>query len=101
MAAPTLTEQVFKLRESLSELVGNVKTQGESTDVKFAYIERRFDELITRFDKQQEKIAELTAKSAALEERYKALETLSTRAWQVWLALIVAGIGLVVTLVKK
>jgi len=47
------------------------------------------------------KLSELTAKLAALEERCKSLETGSSRNWQVWLALLAAGIALLVSFLKK
>lgn len=40
-------------------------------------------------------------KLAALEERCKSLETGATRNWQVWLALLAAGIALLVSFLKK
>ena len=40
-------------------------------------------------------------KLAALEERCKSLETGASRHWQVWLALLAAGVALLVSFLKK
>ena len=66
-------------------------------------------EQFEKADKQQQadinaletKIEALPQRVATLEQRCAALEKHADRTWQVWLALIVAGIGLAVSLLKK
>lgn len=41
------------------------------------------------------------AKNAALEERCKALEKGTDRNWQFWLALLAAGVAIVIAVVKR
>jgi DNA repair exonuclease SbcCD ATPase subunit len=51
--------------------------------------------------KQAERLAAVEAKNASLDERCQALQKLSDRGWQIWLALIGAGLALLVAFLKK
>ncbi|HXD88168.1 MAG TPA: hypothetical protein VN641_16895 [Urbifossiella sp.] len=48
-----------------------------------------------------DRLAAYESKNAALEERCQALQKLSDRGWQGWLALVGAAVALLVALIKK
>jgi hypothetical protein len=57
----------------------------------------------TRIELRQavDRIVAVEARNAVLEERCQALQKLSDRGWQIWLALIGAGLALLVAFLKK
>jgi hypothetical protein len=83
-AARVLVE--FRAKTFEGQLADRVKSEEQ--------LQRRVDEL-------QQKVNDQAAKNAALEEKTRHLEKLSDRTWQVWLALLVAFLGLIVAYLKK
>ena len=101
MPNPTLTQRVVELDDEL-------KTVSSKFDKALALNESELDEVMTKLnkieaaiEKLQDKQSELSAKIAALEAQTKAIEKISDRHWQVWLALGGAILALLVSLLKK
>ena len=88
--AKSPTEQIQELKASLAELDASLQVLTERVEnVKqdVEHLNRRNDELLTKL--------------ATLEERCLALQKLSDRGWQTWLALIGAGLAILVAFRKK
>lgn len=94
MPTPKYIERVNELTIKVEVLSASVEKNEELNASLMQSHEK------TLFDLQS-KLLDVLTKNAVLEQRCLSLETTATRTWQVWLALIVAGIGLVVAFVKK
>ncbi len=71
------------------------------SEIRTANIRTTVGKFETTFTKLQDKVTELAVALAKLEQRCAALEKHTDRTWQVWLALIAAGVAVIVSLVKK
>jgi hypothetical protein len=96
-----LTERFEGLAERVRKLEALFDKQQASTDWTIRNLETQLADRARVAEQLQAKVAELMAKNAALDEKCRTLEKHSDRTWQVWLALLVAGVGLLVSLLKK
>lgn len=87
MAGKTVSQKVDELTE---KVVGHIPTANY-----------RLDELKDEMAELQERVRVGEIKLTDLEGRVKALEKGTDRNWQVWLALIGAGLALLVAFLKK
>lgn len=71
---------------------------------QFPVFQHRLNELQTQVEALGERLRSLelsaSQRIASVEERTRQLEKLSDRGWQVWLALIAAGLALLVAFLK-
>lgn len=101
MARITLSQQVEAIDEEIDELVAAFESHRIVTEFHLKELDKQMVERI-RFEEQlQLRLAELSTKLAALEETSRMLEKLSDRGWQGWLALIGAGLALLVAFLKR
>jgi hypothetical protein len=98
---PTLTERLEGLMERVQTLEAALNRQQAIAESAVKYLEKQLVDRARAEEQLHNKFAELTAKNAALDEKCRTLEKHSDRTWQVWLALLVAGVGLLVSLLKK
>jgi Skp family chaperone for outer membrane proteins len=75
------------------------ETHRAITDLKVQQLEDRDAERKRTEEELRNKVAELSAKNAALEERSRQQEKTSDRGWQLWLAALGFGFGLLSLLV--
>ena len=94
--------------DRINDLVKEVAILGTKLDERSAQSSKDNEKILselasTRDELKQtlDRVAALEAKNATLEERCQALQKLSDRGWQGWLALIGAGLALLVALLKK
>ena len=91
--------------DDLMERVAKIGTALDQRSAQFIDADERLRTEVTglRDDlrRMTERNAALESRLAVVEQRCAALEKQTDRTSQVWLALIVAGVGLVVSLVKK
>lgn len=64
-------------------------------------INYQLGELQRTVQRLADQVNDLNRRLATVEQRCTTLEKHSDRTWQVWLALLVAGVGLLVSLLKK
>jgi hypothetical protein len=69
------------------------------TDFALKAMDTQLTERAKIEDELRTKVAELTAKSAVLEERSRTQEKTSDRGWQLWLAALGFGFGLLSLLI--
>ena len=105
---PTLTQQVRELKVELQAITSRLEKGFSLDEVKLGGLTANADELKlslrkleSAIEKLQEKHVETAAKFAALEAQTRALERVSDRHWQVWLALGGAVLALLVSLLKR
>ena len=99
MAGPTLTQRVEELTEKLQGLQNALDTYKQLTDLKLKVLQ---DEVFDRKKNEEQlrvQVADLQQKNAALEERSRGQEKTTDRGWQLWLAALGFGFGLVSLLV--
>jgi hypothetical protein len=98
---PTLTERFEELTERVRVQEASLDRQRVATELAVEHLERQLADRARVAEQLQARVAELMAKNATLDEKCRTLEKHSDRTWQVWLALLVAGVGLLVSLLKK
>ena len=101
MARITLTQRVESIDERLEELDRAFENHRAIADFHMDHLEAELTERAKIDDQLQAKFAEQAAKNAAMEEKIRMLEKLSDRGWQGWLALIGAGLALLVAFLKR
>lgn len=101
MPEPTKAELAGEITKQLQELLKDFAAFREITNLRVNLHEGQLADRVRVDDTLQQKLAELMSKVATIEERSRALEKLSDRGWQVWLALVGAGLALLVALLRK
>ena len=101
MPGPSHSHQVADLSGRVHALDSVVMRDRAVTELAVKNAEERISYHERLNEQLQTKLSDALSKLAAVEQRCVSLEKHTDRTWQVWLALIVAGIGLVVSLVKK
>jgi predicted RNase H-like nuclease (RuvC/YqgF family) len=108
VAGPSLTQRVEELTKQVHELEKAFERYRAVTELALTNLEKQLadkkaaeDQHQARVNELQQKLHEQTAKNASLDEKTRHLEKLSDRTWQVWLALLVAFLGLLVAYLKK
>jgi predicted nuclease with TOPRIM domain len=92
--AKTNTEKIEELSTLVSGQLPLLKHQMEEA-------RRENSELKQSVQRLTDQVNDLNRRLTTVEQRCTTLEKHSDRTWQVWLALLVAGIGLLVSLLKK
>jgi hypothetical protein len=91
MAGKSPSQKIDELTEKLRQLEVAFERHQALTELRLQTLERH--------DELRNKVADLTAKNAALEERSRGQEKTSDRGWQLWLAALGFGFGLLSLLV--
>lgn len=94
MSNPTNTQKIDELTRRVGEHIPLAEFRLDQQHQETEGVKQRVKVL-------EDKEPVVLQRMAALEERCKSLEKNSDRTWQVWLALISAGVALVVSLLKK
>jgi hypothetical protein len=98
---PTLTQLVQELTRRFDDVVSDFKEYLIVTDNDVKRLEAELAERKKAEERLSDRVDELMRKNAVLEERCRNLEKLSDRNWQGWLALIAAGVAILIALFKK
>ena len=101
MARSTLTQRVETIDEQLDELEDLFENQRLVAEFRLSELARQLIERVRIDEQLQNKIVELSSRLATTEEKCRMLEKLSDRGWQGWLALIGAGLALLVAFLKR
>ena len=101
MAAPTLSEKLEELRREFTEFRISVIREETAGKLTMSSSLEKLAEVRTIVEKIPERLAAIESRISALEAHTKALEKVSDRHWQVWLALGGAVLALLVSLLKK
>jgi hypothetical protein len=99
VAGPTLTQRVEELTKEIQRLQTALGQLQTVTDLKLRVLEDDASERKRVEEQLREQIADLQQKNAALEERSRHQEKTSDRGWQLWLAALGFGFGLISLLV--
>ncbi|MCI0701501.1 MAG: hypothetical protein L0241_10505 [Planctomycetia bacterium] len=99
MPTPKYAQQIENLTKDVRELEKIVGEQAKLTEWRLKQLEEQLKERIKAEEQQNEKIAKLTEKNTALEERARNQEKTSDRGWQLWLAALGFGFGLISLLI--
>lgn len=99
MPGKSPTQRIEELSKQIHELELSFGRHQVLVDRRLDQLEARDAERARVEDELRSKVANLTAKSAALEERAKYQEKNSDRGWQLWLAALGFGFGLIRLLV--
>lgn len=94
--------------DRINDLMKDVAILGAKYDERWAQAlkenqqaHRELEAVRVELKELLKRLSALEAKNASLEERCQALQKLSDRGWQGWLALIGAGLAIIVALIKK
>lgn len=101
MPPRTNTERIDEVAKQLQEITLQSRTQTEVSRIRTEKLEDVAKEQQATLTKLQDKLNELAAGIAMLEQRCAALEKHTDRTWQIWLALVGAGLAILISLVKK
>jgi hypothetical protein len=96
---PTPTQRIEELTAKLQRLQSDFEKYTELTDYKLKVLQEEAADRKKAEDTLRDKLAEQTAKNAMLEERSRGQEKTSDRGWQLWLAALGFGFGLVSLLI--
>jgi hypothetical protein len=103
--AKTQGERIEELARTVEELARKHDRLAAITEQQITHLAEGMKEVqaaVKDVAKDQQQTAmKSTERTAAVEQRCTALEKLSDRGWQGWLALIGAGLALLVALLKK
>ena len=100
MAGPTKEELAGELARRVMELEKLLAQLQLLLELKTRLLESQMAERIQTEQQNQQKLLEMTVKQAAADERGRQLERNSDRTWQVWLALLVAGVSLLMNILN-
>lgn len=95
MAAPKYAQQIEDLTKRVQELEKVVELQKVAADLRLKNLEDQLKERTRVEEELRTKVAELTAKNAALEERARNQEKTSDRGWNIGQAVIVSLVSMV------
>ena len=101
MARSTLTQRVEAIDDQVDELEDLYENHRLVVEFRLSEHARQLIERVRIDEQLQNKIVDLSSRLAATEEKSRMLEKLSDRGWQGWLALIGAGLALLVALLKR
>jgi len=101
MAGPTLGEQVAELKRDLQVLIPRHAVEEAVAKLRMSESEARSSRHETEMQQTRDRLADLAMKITELQGRCTAVEKVSDRHWQVWLALGGAVLALLVSLLKK
>lgn len=99
MPGKSPTQRIEELTEQLRSLETASEVHREVTNLRVASLEAKDAEHARIVEELRSKVADLTARNAALEERSRHQEKTSDRGWQLWLAALGFGFGLLSLLV--
>lgn len=98
---PTAKQLIDELKRELDKLTAAAEKQRDLNDFAHGAFDSQLKEAKEKADRSDERVRGLEIKTVDLEGRVKALEKGTDRNWQVWLALIGAGLALLVAFLKK
>jgi DNA repair exonuclease SbcCD ATPase subunit len=98
---PTAKQLIDELKRELDKLTAAAEKQRDLNDFAHGAFDSQLKEAKERVEKIEERVRVGELKLTDLEGRVKALEKGTDRNWQVWLALIGAGLALIVAFLKK
>ncbi len=93
------SQRIEELAEQFRKLEATFEMYRAVTDLRLQKLEARDVEHVRTEEELKNKVAELTAKNAALEERSRHHERTGDRGWRLWLAALGFGFGLLSLLV--
>jgi hypothetical protein len=93
------TQRIDELEDRVRDLEAAAEQDRALTELRLRTLEARDAERSRTEDELRNKVAELTAKNAMLEERSRGQEKTTDRGWQLWLAALGFGFGLLSLLV--
>lgn len=99
MATPSPAQRINDLAERVRTLEAELETHKQLTAVHLKALQDQAAERARGEEELKNKVAELAAKNAALEERARSHEKTADRGWQLWLAALGFGFGLISLLV--
>lgn len=99
MPGKSPTQRIDELTARVRDLEAALDTYQKVTDLALKTIEGQVSDRAKVEDDLRNKVADLTAKNAALEERARLQEKNADRGWQLWLAALGFGFGLISLLV--
>ena len=99
MATPNPSQRITELAERVRTLEAELATHKQVNEVKLKAIQDQAAERARGEEELKNKVADLTAKNAALDERSRNQEKTADRGWQLWLAALGFGFGLISLLV--
>jgi outer membrane murein-binding lipoprotein Lpp len=99
MAGKTPTERIAELTDRVRDLEAALDKYQSVTDLALKTMQAQLADRAKVEEELRTKVAELTAKNASLEERSRQEEKTSDRGWQLWLAALGFGFGLISLLV--
>lgn len=91
-------DELTKRVDSLALAIEGLRT---ASTVEIAHVRELLKDVQSVVKEVQTGQTKLTERTAALEQRCAALEKQADRGWQLWLALIGAGLALIVAIFKK
>ncbi|MEO2089381.1 MAG: hypothetical protein ABGY75_07780 [Gemmataceae bacterium] len=100
-SSPSAKQLIDELKRELDKLTAAVENQRGLNDVAHTSLDSQLKETKEKVEKIEERVRVGEIKLTDLEGRVKALEKGTDRNWQVWLALIGAGLALLVAFLKK
>lgn len=95
MAGPTLAQRVNELTERVRVLEADLNTHKQLTDLKLKALQDQAADRAKGEDDLRNKVADLTAKNASLDERARHHEKTADRGWSIGQAAIVAMISII------
>lgn len=101
MARVTLTQRIESIASKLEELDRAIESLSDIADFHKDHLEAQLAERVRIDEQLQNKIVDLSSRLSTTEEKCRMLEKLSDRGWQGWLALIGAGLALLVAFLKR
>ncbi|MBP3957445.1 hypothetical protein J8F10_19535 [Gemmata sp. G18] len=99
MPGKSPTQRIEELAKKVQELETAFEKHRAVADLQLQRLEARDGEHTRTEDELRNKVSELTAKNAALEERARHQEKTTDRGWQLWLAALGFGFGLISLLI--
>ncbi len=99
MPNPTPTQRIEELAKRVQELEKTVERQNVAAEFRLKSLEDQLKDRVRVEEDLRDKVVDLTAKNAVLEERARHHEKTSDRGWQLWLAALGFGFGLVSLLI--
>ncbi len=97
----TPTQRIVALESEVTTIAAEFDKGLALNKARLEDLSSSIKKLEATIEKLQEKQSEATAKLAAFDERLKALDKISDRHWQIWLAIGGAALALLVALLKK
>lgn len=98
-AGKNLTQQVEELTKQVQRLEVALETHRTVTDFRIKNLEAQLADRTKAEEQLTNKVSELTTKNATLEERARNQEKTADRGWQLWLADLGFGFGLISLLI--